>query len=232
MAESWGKNRALPSVLLAESLPVKPVKPHDWTYSTCHAGSVAGPSSFQPSSNHSLPLDLLARQDPILDQILYYADVPLFEDELHDNGESVLNVRIRVMPHSFFILSRLFLRVDNVLFRMYDVRIYHQFGSDEVVREVSGMEIDYEAVKAKLEKPSDLSPLTNPNFVHQTMLSLQPPLSPTSTPSDPSRPTLEHRSSSRSRGKPWPGLGKKVEVMKLPRLSDGVEAGMEGLKLG
>ena len=39
-------------------------------------------------------MKLLARQDPVLDQILFYEDVPLFEDELHDNGESILNVRI------------------------------------------------------------------------------------------------------------------------------------------
>lgn len=52
------------------------------------------------------------------------------------------------MPHSFFILYRLFLRVDNVLFRMYDIRIYHQFGTDEVVREVCGMEAGYEDIKA------------------------------------------------------------------------------------
>lgn len=52
------------------------------------------------------------------------------------------------MPHSFFILSRLFLRVDNVLFRTHDVRIYHAFGSGEVIREVTGMEASYDAVKA------------------------------------------------------------------------------------
>lgn len=39
-------------------------------------------------------MKLLARQDPILDQILFYEDVPLYEDELHDNGESIYNVRI------------------------------------------------------------------------------------------------------------------------------------------
>jgi type 2A phosphatase activator TIP41 len=55
---------------------------------------------FIPSSTHSIPLQLLARQDPILDQILYYADVPLFEDELHDNGESILNARIVSFPLS------------------------------------------------------------------------------------------------------------------------------------
>lgn len=108
---------------------------------------------------------LLARQDPALDQILYYEDVPLFEDELHDNGESILNARIvswlvrnrkeskadmsqRVMPHCFFILARLFVRVDNVLFRVYDVRVYHAFESGEVLRETSGMEADYEEVKS------------------------------------------------------------------------------------
>jgi len=52
------------------------------------------------------------------------------------------------MPHSFFILSRLFLRVDNVLFRVHDVRIYHAFGSGEIIREVAGMEAGYDEVKA------------------------------------------------------------------------------------
>jgi hypothetical protein len=51
------------------------------------------------------------------------------------------------MPHSFFILYRLFLRVDNVLFRMYDIRIYHAFESGEVVREIVGIEADYETIK-------------------------------------------------------------------------------------
>lgn len=83
----------------------------------------------------------------MLDRILFYDDVALFEDELHDNGESILNVRIRVMPHSFFILSRLFVRVDNVLFRIFDVRVYHEFGSGEVIRECTGMEADYDEVK-------------------------------------------------------------------------------------
>lgn len=51
------------------------------------------------------------------------------------------------MPHSFFILSRLFLRVDDVLFRLFDVRTYHAFGSGEVIRECSGLEAGYEDIK-------------------------------------------------------------------------------------
>ena len=62
----------------------------------------------------------------------------------------------RVMPHSWFILARLFVRVDNVLFRMYDVRLYHAFGSGEVIREISGMEADYDHVKAVRPCPCPL----------------------------------------------------------------------------
>ena len=43
MADTWGKNRSTPSALLSDTpLPSKPVKPHDWTYSTCYRGSAGG----------------------------------------------------------------------------------------------------------------------------------------------------------------------------------------------
>lgn len=32
------------------------------------------------------------------DPILFYDDVTLFEDELHDHGAVQLNVKVRVMP--------------------------------------------------------------------------------------------------------------------------------------
>lgn len=74
--------------------------------------------------------------------------MPLYEDELHDHGGSELNVRVRVMPHAFFVLARLFVRVDAVVFRIFDTRVFHSFGSNEVVRESSGMEAPYETVKS------------------------------------------------------------------------------------
>lgn len=40
--------------------------------------------------SHSIPMDELARHDPIL----FYAQTLLFEDELHDNGSSSLLVRL------------------------------------------------------------------------------------------------------------------------------------------
>lgn len=55
----------------------------------------------------------------------------------------------RVMPTCIFILSRLTLRVDNVLFRAHDVRLYHSYTSSPplVVRESSGWEAPYDWVK-------------------------------------------------------------------------------------
>ncbi|WVF69631.1 hypothetical protein IAT40_004409 [Kwoniella sp. CBS 6097] len=227
MADKW-KHRASPQSFLTDTpMASKPVKPHDWTFSTCYAGSVAGPSTFKPSPTHSLPLPLLARQDPVLDRILFYDDVPLYEDELHDHGESILNARIRVMPHSFFILARLFVRVDDVLFRLYDVRVYHAFGSDEVVREVSGMECTYDDVKRRLERPSDLSPLTDANWVNSVMSSVS------SSAAKPS--SLAMRSGGSESGKPWPGLGKRVEVLVLPKSQsevEGVREGLAGVRIG
>ena len=43
----------------------------------------------------AIPIAELTRPDPIL----FYAEIPLFEDELHDNGSSILLVRIvRLIP--------------------------------------------------------------------------------------------------------------------------------------
>ena len=54
-----------------------------------------------------------------------------------------------MMPTCIFILSRFTLRVDNVLFRAHDTRIYHSFASTPplVVRETRGWEAPYERLK-------------------------------------------------------------------------------------
>lgn len=85
-----------------------PTKPYDWTYTTTYCGHPSSHtedspvSSTRPSDSipwvhadpdnlaHSIPMAELTRPDPIL----FYAEIPLFEDELHDNGSSNLLVRI------------------------------------------------------------------------------------------------------------------------------------------
>lgn len=78
-----------------------PTKPYDWTYTTTYTGHRSSEdsdssvdSSWSPADPdnpaHTIPIAELTRPDPIL----FYAEVPLFEDELHDNGSSNLLVRI------------------------------------------------------------------------------------------------------------------------------------------
>ena len=97
-----------------------PTKSYDWTYTTTYPGhQIIDPPSptgsvlstdedYEPppppvtseiinwnpgnpaSPAHLIPIAELTRPDPIL----FYAEVPLFEDELHDNGSSNLLVRI------------------------------------------------------------------------------------------------------------------------------------------
>lgn len=78
----------------------------------------------------------------------FFEEVPLFEDELGDNGIADVTVRVRVNEFSVFVLARFFLRVDGVLFRVADTRVYHEFGTGEVVRERKGRQAAYSAVKA------------------------------------------------------------------------------------
>ncbi|KAL0950233.1 hypothetical protein HGRIS_010219 [Hohenbuehelia grisea] len=180
-ADAWLKSRTDPSSALPMPKTV-PTKPYDWTYTTTYSGhspATVGNDNWAPAdpknSTHSIPVAELMRPDPIL----FYAEIPLFEDELHDNGSSNLLVRIRVMPTCIFILSRFTLRVDNVLFRAHDTRMYHSFSSTPpfFIREVSGWEAPYENVKRKLPKRDDLTPLTDPNFIAKILADMSPRIS-------------------------------------------------------
>jgi type 2A phosphatase activator TIP41 len=61
--------------------------------------------------------------------------VLILADDFGDNGEVLLSARVRAMPSSFFVLQRLLVRVDGVLVRVIDTRVYHAFGSTFLVRE-------------------------------------------------------------------------------------------------
>ncbi|KAF9534135.1 TIP41-like family-domain-containing protein [Crepidotus variabilis] len=197
-------------------------KPYDWTYTTTYTGhetqleadtdisSIVEPRPINEAQrkfkwvdadpeerSQSIPLAELSRPDPIL----FYAEIPLFEDELHDNGSSSLLVRIRVMPTCFFLLSRFTLRVDNVLFRTFDTRIYHSFSFESppiLVRELGGWEAPYDHVQRHLPKRDDLTPLTDPTFIAKVLTE------------------MSKRISQREGAKTgWRGLGSRAQVAAL-----------------
>lgn len=64
-----------------------------------------------------------------------------------DNGITLLSCKIRVMPARLLILCRFFMRLDNVLVRMRDTRVYVEFASGEVIREYVAKEEKYESVR-------------------------------------------------------------------------------------
>ncbi|CCF56376.1 hypothetical protein KAFR_0B00780 [Kazachstania africana CBS 2517] len=135
----------------SESLNI--VKNYDWTYSTEYKGTVINYNDndvidFKTDNDLVLPIDKLSKPD----QILFFDDMILFEDELADNGISILNVKIRVMNERLLLLSRFFLRVDDVIVRVYDTRIYVEFDENKVIREFKQYESEYNDLMANQKR--------------------------------------------------------------------------------
>lgn len=112
---------------------------------TIHADS----RPFEPTTK-PIPIELLKRPDPIL----FFDEVVLYEDELADNGIAILSCKIRVMPNRLLLLSRFFMRLDNVLIRLRDTRVYIDFETKEVIREYLSRECDYETVRQVIPDPN------------------------------------------------------------------------------
>ncbi|CAN0905928.1 TIP41-like protein [Linum grandiflorum] len=122
----------------------------------------------------------LASKEPIL----FYDEVVLYEDELADNGVSLLTVKVRVMPSYWFLLlrfwvsslflmisSNLQLRVDGVLMRLRDTRIHCAFGDSPkplILRETCWRQATFEALSAK-GYPVDDSAYSDPNNISQRL---------------------------------------------------------------
>ncbi|XP_076619023.1 TIP41-like protein [Colletes latitarsis] len=149
-AEAWKESRSETSEFLEEK-----IKPFDWTFTTNYTGTAA---NFKvQDTNERIDMDKLKKRE----KILFYNDLTLFEDELHDNGIAVCSVKIRVMPSGFFILLRYFLRIDNVMIRINDTRIYHEFGQDYLLREYTTREAKVEEIRAPPSffiEPSEIAP--------------------------------------------------------------------------
>ena len=119
------------------------VKPFDWSYSTDYKGTIRSPVALFKPTKTPIPLELLKRPDPIL----FFDEVILYEDEMADNGITMYSCKIRVMPERLLLLCRFFMRLDNVLLRIRDTRIYIELGVGEVIREYVAKEEKYEVVR-------------------------------------------------------------------------------------
>jgi type 2A phosphatase activator TIP41 len=127
------------------------IKPFDWSYTTDYKGDLLpGCAEFQETTD-PIPIELLRRQDPIL----FFDDVILYEDELADNGITMLSCKIRVMPARLLLLCRFFMRLDNVMLRLRDTRVYIDLEKKEVIREYVAREEAYDKVRDQLAARRD-----------------------------------------------------------------------------
>ena len=265
-AKKWGESRqrALSSSPSASSSqPLSMTKSFDWTYSTTwpgmpgesntvnvHASTVPTTTAWDTAFHFGtdpvrdrIPIERLGPSSG--EPILFYDDIVLFEDELADNGTSTLNVKVRVMPSGWLVLQRFFLRVDNVLFRVFDTRMYVSFDSQDaerdektsellprVIRECRGMEAPYDAVLKRLpiHRSQDLSLLTNVAWVteildqmavqNRRMAPMAP--APAHAPHAPGVPaaTIESPDKAVLESDAWDGHGYCVQVAVLRQASD------------
>ncbi len=140
-AREWSKSREETHEAIKEV-----VKPFDWSYSTDYKGTLCGGSPVQfEADTEPIPLHLLRRE--LKDPIKHFEEVILYESELDDNGISMYSIKLRVMEKRMLLLARNFLRLDNVLVRIRDTRVYIDFDTSKVTREYTATEEKFDVVK-------------------------------------------------------------------------------------
>lgn len=173
-AAKW-KDRSKPSLEI--------LMDYDYTFTTPYCGSQAIVTNAEfdggeiPKEGDSdiywedciekIDASALASKEPIL----FYDEVILYEDELSDNGTSLLTVKVRVMPNSWFLLLRFWLRVDGVLMRLRDTRMHCMFNQSivpVVLRECTWREATFQALSAK-GYPSDSRAYSDPSIISQRL---------------------------------------------------------------
>ncbi|UYV67750.1 TIPRL [Cordylochernes scorpioides] len=147
------------------------VKPFDWTFTTDYSGTLLKEDLLKAKNAKSHPINSISEKVLALvqatieetedridmeklklkEQIVFYDEIHLFEDELADNGIAQCSVKVRVMQKSFFILLRFFLRVDNVLVRINDTRFYHEAEQSFILKEYTSRESKIEDLEIRSE---------------------------------------------------------------------------------
>ncbi|KAF5745573.1 TIP41-like protein [Tripterygium wilfordii] len=153
---------------------------YDYTFTTPYLGSetieveAEKKESVEQSCNlcwedckDQIDVVSLASKEPIL----FYDEVVLYEDELADNGVSLLTVKVRVMPSSWFLLLQFWLRVDGVMMRLRDTRVHCIFNDSEnpvILRESCWREATFQALSAK-GYPVDSASYSDPSTISRRL---------------------------------------------------------------
>ncbi|KAL1564516.1 TIP41-like protein [Salvia divinorum] len=155
---------------------------YDYTFTTPYSGSAGvekspesgrGPPGESICSPHwedcEEQIDMVALSAK--ESILFYDEVVLYEDELADNGISLLTVKVRVMPSGWFLLLRFWLRVDGVLMRLRDTRMHCSFRESTepvILREICWREATFKALSSK-GYPTDSAAYSDPGIISEKL---------------------------------------------------------------
>lgn len=125
---------------------------YDWTFSSPFCGNTAGISSWIRLDKSEMPKELLLdRSVPIL----YFDQIVMMEDDLHDYGLMQYTAKMRVMPSCVYVLSKLYVRIDNDLLRVRDCRLLVHFATKQIYRDIEWRECAWNKLE-KLGLPSDV----------------------------------------------------------------------------
>jgi len=135
VAKEWKESRADCEFI------EKMIHPFDWTFTTPYKGTTIEHADKKDKIKVEETCERINIEKlKVAETISFFDEISLFDDELSDHGVASLNVKIRVMPTSFYILQRFFLRVDDVLIRIYDTRLYHEAHTSYFIREYTEKE--------------------------------------------------------------------------------------------
>jgi type 2A phosphatase activator TIP41 len=120
---------------------------YDWTYSTPFNVKTEG-GEWVELDESGMRMDLLTDQSV---PILFFDEIILFEDDLHDNGQVQFSIKLRVMPTCAYVLARMWIRVDRVLCRLRETRVLIDFFGlqPHIYRDITWRECRWEDMSAR-----------------------------------------------------------------------------------
>ncbi|CAJ1942020.1 unnamed protein product [Cylindrotheca closterium] len=152
-ADLWKKTRNNKPMQAVDGQLIQTTQFHyDWTFSSPFCGNTVGQLSWKKLEQSEMPKELLLdRSVPIL----YFDQIVMMEDDLHDYGLMQYTAKMRVMPSCVYVLTKLYVRIDNDLLRVRDCRLLVHFGSKMIHRDIEWRESAWDQLQ-KLKLPSDV----------------------------------------------------------------------------
>ena len=128
---------------------------NDWTFSSCYMGNICNinnsevknlydisnlkEKNFKCEIDNNIKMPILGKET----KIKHYIEIELYEDEFGDNGICETRLRLYIMENCFSLLLRCYLRVDNIIVRNINTKIFYQFGDNFIIRNFSVKEMPY-----------------------------------------------------------------------------------------